>query len=124
MSTRTEMDARRADAPPATLRSGSPVGVPDQDQRFVVLGHLHKRGAHKDGRDCVLVVYRTTGPPERSTDPDPDTSRRLDLVTCFLHIQRMNLASRSSARIQHSQPLWADAYQCQPDNSGPCQAYP
>jgi hypothetical protein len=86
MSTRTEMDARRADAPPATLRSGSPVGVPDQDQRFVVLGHLHKRGAHKDGRDCVLVVYRTTGPPERSTDPDPDTSRRLDLVTCFLSL--------------------------------------
>jgi hypothetical protein len=71
MSTRTEMDARRADAPPATLRSGSPVGVPDQDQRFVVLGHLHKRGAHKDGRDCVLVVYRTTPAPGTIDRPRP-----------------------------------------------------
>ena len=33
------------------------------------------------------------------------------------HNQRMDLASRSSARIQRSQPLSADAYQCQPDNS-------
>jgi hypothetical protein len=30
----------------------------------------------------------------------------------------------TGCRIQHSQPLPADAYQCQPDNSGPCQAYP
>jgi hypothetical protein len=34
------------------------------------------------------------------------------------------IASRISARIQHSQPLLADAYQCQPDNTGPRQAYP